>query len=256
MPAGILWEKTVTIAFGETRLATGTMHTDKLYTGQREVTDLGIYYYNARFYSPYLNHFIQPDSIVPDPYNPQDWNRYAYVRNNPIRYNDPSGHMSCDTDNCKQATGKGLTMQDIIQDKYTVQVEGKWKKDEVISLYKTLNKAAAALGGVENLNDAILTTAKNNDPNATYITYLRVATDGYIPGDLGSAAAAWCGNGSADCPKNTIVVSDKTFSDCYQTSTCPKPDKENPGYTRPVTWNSTDLGSQFTMAHELGTCLA
>ena len=41
-------------AFGETRLTTGTMMTDRLYTGQRD-TGLGIYYYNARFYSPYQN---------------------------------------------------------------------------------------------------------------------------------------------------------------------------------------------------------
>jgi hypothetical protein len=34
-----------------------------------------------------------PDTIIPDNYNSQDWDRYAYVRNNPIRYNDPTGHM-------------------------------------------------------------------------------------------------------------------------------------------------------------------
>ena len=73
-----------------------------------EATDLGgvgfgLKFYNARWYDPYLNHFTQPDSIVPDPYNPQDWNRYSYVRNNPVRYIDPSGHMiddGCKTDGC------------------------------------------------------------------------------------------------------------------------------------------------------------
>ena len=43
--------------FGETRLTTGTIYTDKLFTGQREMAGLGIYHYRARFYSPYLNHF-------------------------------------------------------------------------------------------------------------------------------------------------------------------------------------------------------
>jgi hypothetical protein len=41
----------------------------------------------------YITQFSQPDSIVPDPYNPQDWNRYSYARNNPLRYTDPSGHF-------------------------------------------------------------------------------------------------------------------------------------------------------------------
>ena len=35
---------------------------------------------------------MQPDSIVPNPGNPQDLNRYSYVRNNPVRYTDPTGH--------------------------------------------------------------------------------------------------------------------------------------------------------------------
>jgi hypothetical protein len=42
--------------------------------------------------SPYINRFLQPDSIIPDQTNPQSWNRFSYVRNNPIGYNDPTGH--------------------------------------------------------------------------------------------------------------------------------------------------------------------
>ena len=53
--------------------------------------------YKARFYSSYLNHFSQPDTIVPNPLNPQSFNRYSYVRNNPINFNDPTGHIDCST---------------------------------------------------------------------------------------------------------------------------------------------------------------
>jgi RHS repeat-associated protein len=48
--------------------------------------------YRARQYDPYLNRFISPDSIVPDPANPQSLNRFAYALNSPVRYIDPSGH--------------------------------------------------------------------------------------------------------------------------------------------------------------------
>jgi hypothetical protein len=40
----------------------------------------------------YLNRWTSPDSIIPDPYNPQDWDRYSYSRNNPLKYTDPTGH--------------------------------------------------------------------------------------------------------------------------------------------------------------------
>jgi RHS repeat-associated protein len=58
--------------------------------------DFGLMYYNARWYDPYLNRWTQPDTIVPDSNNPQAWDRYGYALNNPIRYNDPSGHNYCD----------------------------------------------------------------------------------------------------------------------------------------------------------------
>ena len=37
----------------KSRTTTGTMLTDKLYTRQRQMAELGIYHYGARFYSPY-----------------------------------------------------------------------------------------------------------------------------------------------------------------------------------------------------------
>jgi len=48
----------------------------------------------ARFYDPYLGRFISADTIVPNPRNPQDFNRYAYTRNNPLKYTNPSGHAA------------------------------------------------------------------------------------------------------------------------------------------------------------------
>lgn len=66
------------------------MPTDIKFTGQRlDATDL--YYYGARFYDPNIGRFISPDTIVPDATNPQAFNRYSYVLNNPLKYIDPTG---------------------------------------------------------------------------------------------------------------------------------------------------------------------
>jgi hypothetical protein len=40
-----------------------------------------------------LGRFAQADSVVPD--GVQGYDRYAYANNNPVLYNDPSGHSSC-----------------------------------------------------------------------------------------------------------------------------------------------------------------
>jgi len=88
--------------WGETRFSFGTMPTKYTFTGQFSYTDdpstpqmegFGLMYYNARWYDPYLNRFTQPDSIVPlASQGTQAWDRYAFVNNNPVRYNDPTGH--------------------------------------------------------------------------------------------------------------------------------------------------------------------
>jgi len=82
--------------FGQIRDITGDAdpidETDFGYTSQRNNTYIKLLDYKARWYSPGLKRFISPDTIVPNPNNPQSLNRYAYVNNNPVNYIDPSGH--------------------------------------------------------------------------------------------------------------------------------------------------------------------
>jgi pyocin large subunit-like protein len=41
-----------------------------------------------------LGRFLSADTLVPDSKNPQQFNRYAYGLNNPVKYTDPSGHWA------------------------------------------------------------------------------------------------------------------------------------------------------------------
>ena len=88
--------------WGTTRYSypgSGEKITDYGYTGQMQVDD--IYYYNARWYDPAIGRFLQADTLVPPHQGTQGFDRYAYVNNNPLRYIDPEGKMTCDVNgNC------------------------------------------------------------------------------------------------------------------------------------------------------------
>lgn len=67
--------------------------TDLSFTGQREEPGLNLHNYGARFYDPTIGRFLQPDTIIQAPYNPQNLNRYSYVLNDPLNLVDPSGNV-------------------------------------------------------------------------------------------------------------------------------------------------------------------
>ncbi len=63
------------------------------FTGQEIDGDTGLLYCGARYYDPDIGRFISADSHVDGKgLDTQGYNRYSYARNNPIVYNDPSGH--------------------------------------------------------------------------------------------------------------------------------------------------------------------
>ncbi len=89
---GEIVESTEFMPFGAMREHSGQQVSDYKFTDQEFDAETGLYNYNARLYDPLIGRFISPDSIVQAPFDPQTLNRYAYARNNPLIYTDPSGH--------------------------------------------------------------------------------------------------------------------------------------------------------------------
>ncbi|WP_449400486.1 RHS repeat domain-containing protein [Chryseobacterium wanjuense] len=78
-------------------LMSGNIFLDRGYTGHEHVWRAGVIDMNARIYDPIMRRFLSPDMLIQDKYNTQNYNRYGYVFNNPLIYNDPSGYAALET---------------------------------------------------------------------------------------------------------------------------------------------------------------
>jgi len=47
---------------------------------------------NGRLYDPVVGRFLSPDPVIQDPLATQEYNRYSYCLNNPLKYTDPTGY--------------------------------------------------------------------------------------------------------------------------------------------------------------------
>jgi hypothetical protein len=155
--------------------------------------------YKARFYSPTLGRFIQPDSIIPGAASPQSWNRYSYVMNRPTSFNDPTGHRP--SDGCRSEEGCTIT-QKTIEDDY--------KRDKDFKDTTARNKCKAG--------DKIHCSFAQNHPFQTALFPIVMWTGGasaeYFVLEGGAAATA-----EVLLPKATTVF-EKGVVACLRSAVC------------------------------------
>ncbi len=86
--------------YGEIWYETGTASKWKFTSYERD-SESNLDYAMARHYSNVVARFMSPDPLAGTPPDPQTWNRYAYVLNNPISNVDPLGlSTTCDDSGC------------------------------------------------------------------------------------------------------------------------------------------------------------
>ena len=67
------------------------------FTGHEHLDGLRLIDMKGRLYDPELGRFLSPDNYIQSPYDPQNYNRYSYCLNNPLRFTDPSGNNFVET---------------------------------------------------------------------------------------------------------------------------------------------------------------
>jgi len=63
------------------------------YTGHEMLPEFGLINMNGRLYDPQIGRFLSTDNYVQEPWNSQNFNRYSYCLNNPLKYTDPDGEF-------------------------------------------------------------------------------------------------------------------------------------------------------------------
>lgn len=80
-------------AWGKQTVTLNTIGLHRGYTGHEMLSEFDIINMNGRLYDPVLGRFFSPDNYVQMPDNSQNFNRYSYCLNNPLKYTDPSGEF-------------------------------------------------------------------------------------------------------------------------------------------------------------------
>ncbi len=122
--------------------------TNREFTSKERDAETGLDYFGARYLSAAQGRFTSPDLPVDQhPQDPQSWNLYSYVRNNPLSLTDPTGNYACGTYTTESqctAFGNMLAQTQSTLDK--ARQAGTIDSDQ----YKSASAAAAAYG---RLND-------------------------------------------------------------------------------------------------------
>ena len=122
------------------------------FTLHEHIDEFALINMNGRVYDPVIGRFVQPDNYIQAPEVLQNYNRYAYCLNNPLKYVDPTGYS---------------------WDDYYVDPTGQVKYDESIHSQKDLNDAGIEVNYI--------------GPTAQWLT-----TEGYLAiGDVHGNVTEW-----------------------------------------------------------------
>ncbi|MCG7496538.1 type IV secretion protein Rhs [Vibrio sp. Of7-15] len=140
------------------------------YTSHEHIEETDLIHMNGRVYDSTIGRFLSADAFIQAPDNSQSYNRYSYVINNPMKYNDPSGHFF-------KKIGKELRR---FRDKVVDLVEDNW--EVIAAVVVTVVTVGAAAPWVASWGAASL--AAGSIGNAVVAGAIGGAVGGAVGGAL------------------------------------------------------------------------
>jgi RHS repeat-associated protein len=128
-------------------------------TGKERDTESGLDYMDARYYGSAMGRFMSPDPLGGRPEDPQTLNRYAYARNNPLSFSDPTGldfNLTC---TAAKNGSNGSTCQGGIHGT-TTTVNGKSTFTATVITSASLSDPKSGNTATVNENGVQITTAQ------------------------------------------------------------------------------------------------
>ncbi len=226
--------------------ASGVTATPLFFTGKERDSESGLDYFGARYYSSNMGRFSSPDPgwfFASRLENPQTWNQYSYVLNNPLNATDPDGY------DCVYLNNSGSGVESVDQNSSSTECMGDGKGNKgtggywvdgtatQVTLFTNSNDVGLSgqIGGNQmgqgqstdafynnvfaNQQDANLnTTDASNYSNLAGVGYdgklpnIRFSVDPYTQRLFGTH---WCGPGGGGVPTNALDAACKAHDQCF-----------------------------------------
>jgi RHS repeat-associated protein len=158
--------------FGEEVAPQNPPQDKRLFTGKERDSETGVDYFEARYLRSGVGRFTTIDPVYTWKENlvdPQRWNRYAYVRNNPLKFVDPDGREITVSPEVQALYGKARQSQSVRD--YLKPYEGKNAPNLTISVgsIKDKNELGEAKVSYDTRWDSNALEEKNTVKNATIV---------------------------------------------------------------------------------------
>ena len=162
-------------AFGVVLERTGNIGNNIGYAGYQYDEETGLYYLNARMYSPNLARFLQEDTYRGSRDNPLSLNLYTYCHNEPIMYYDPTGHWEVGDEKLSAKAQSQISRW--TNEYYAAEKAGNTKAmEEAHKKAEAVRQNAAATASAKNVTPegasktAAISSSTKSDSSGNYIT--------------------------------------------------------------------------------------